>query len=236
MSFVVAALVASAAGHNAFRPISYASFKHAHHFYHEVMVNLDCGACLPGTVHSQNLTSVHTLVDGSQPMVAITGTFFSPGSQRPVADVLVDGNLVAKGSRGTAVAVDYQGQVSIFDEPFNKEIDWSGYKFGLRGAVRVVDGGRVRPDPKAQRFHDAHIWGRAARAGLGLTESGKLLLFATKEKVTLSEFGKAMKSRGVRNGVSLDGGSSTCMYYNGAFLIPPQRKLSNMFVVCQRAE
>jgi exopolysaccharide biosynthesis protein len=185
-------------------------------------------------VHSTSLTSVHTLVDGSQPVVAITGTFFSPGSQKCVADVLVDGNLVAKGARGTAVGVDYDGNVTIFDEPFNKEIDWSSYKFGLRGAVRVVDGGKVRPNPIAQRFHDSHIWGKAARVGLGLTKSGKLVLFATKEKVTLSELGNAMKSRGVRNGVSLDGGSSTCFYYNGSYLIAPQRKLCNMFIVSQR--
>jgi len=186
-------------------------------------------------IHFPSLTSVHSFVDKSQPMVAITGTFFSPGSQCPVADVLVDGNLVAKGSRGTAVAVDWYGKVTIFDEPFNSNIDWGAYQFGLRGAVRVVDGGVVRPNPKAQRFHDPAIWGKASRTGLGLTESGKLVLFATNDKVTLSEFGKAMKSRGVRNGVSLDGGGSTCFYYNGSFLIPPHRKLSNMFVVCQKA-
>jgi exopolysaccharide biosynthesis protein len=43
-----------------------------------------------------------------------------------------------------------------------------------------------------------------------------------------------MKSHGVRNGVSLDGGASTCFYYNGSYLIQPQRKLCNMLVVSQK--
>lgn len=231
MSIIPVLLAAGAVGTSAARPISYDSFSFHHHIYHVVAVNLSSGACAAETVHSDWLTSVHNLVDRSQPTVAITGTFFSPRSQKCVADVVVDGNLVAHGSRGTAVAVDWYGKVRIFDEPFNHPVDWSSYKFGLRGAVRVVDGGKVRPNPKAQRFHDKDIWSHARRTGLGLTTSGRLLLFGTNDQVSLSELGYAMKSRGVRNGVSLDGGSSTCFYYNGSFLVPPKRKLCNLFVV-----
>jgi exopolysaccharide biosynthesis protein len=228
-SVLVAAAV-GAGGHA--RSIAYDSFNYGNHFYHVVAVNP--ASCSVRTVHQDWLTSVHTMVDRSQPKVAITGTFFSPGSQKCVADVCVDGNLVARGARGTTVAVDYYGNVSIFDEPFNSKIDWTQYQFGLRGAVRVVDGGRVAPNPKAQRFHDPAIWGKASRTGLGLTKAGKVLLFATSNGVTLSEFGKAMKSRGVRNGVSLDGGASTCMYYNGTFVVAPHRKLCNLLVVSEK--
>jgi exopolysaccharide biosynthesis protein len=224
--------VAAALGAGHARSIAYDSFKYGNHFYHVVAVNP--ASCSVKTVHQDWLTSVHTMVDRSQPKVAITGTFFSPGSQKCVADVEVDGKMVATGARGTTVAVDYYGKVSIFDEPFNSQIDWSLYQFGLRGAVRVVDGGRVAPDPKAQRFHDPAIWGSASRTGLGLNKAGKVLLFATPDRVTLSEFGKAMKSRGVRNGVSLDGGASTCMYYNGTFVVAPHRKLCNLLVVSEK--
>lgn len=234
MSLVAAAVLAMYGGKGEFRAIAYDSFKYARHYYHVVTVNLSAGTCKATTVHCDWLTSVHRLIEPKQPAVAITGTFFSPGSQKCVADVLVDGNLVAQGARGTAVGVDWYGNVSIFDEPFNKKIDWSTYQFGLRGAVRVVDGGKVRPNPIAQRFHDRNIWGKAARTGLGLTKSGKLLLFGTNDRVTLSEFGKAMAMRGVRNGVSLDGGASACFYYNGAYLIPPHRRLCNMFLVTQK--
>ncbi len=216
------------------RPIAYNSFNYNGHLFHVVVANLPSGACEVKTVHQNWLVSAHKLLANTHPFCAVTGTFFSPGSEKAVADILVDGNLVSKGARGTVVAVDWYGGVQIFDAPYNKRIDWGQYQFGLRGAVRVVDGGAVRPDPVAQRFHDKAIWGNAARVGLGLTKGGKLLLFATTDHVTLSELGHAMKSRGVRNGVSLDGGASTCFYYNGSYLIKPQRKLCNMLVVSQR--
>ena len=236
MSITAVVLAAAVAGGGYNRPVAYDSFTFHRHLYHMVMVNLDCGACSLETVYSPHLTSAHSLVGQAQPIAAITGTFFQPGSSRCVADVVVDGNLVSSGNRGTAVAVDYYGNVTIFDEPFNRKVDWSAYKFGLRGLVRVVDGGKVAPNPRAQRFRDKHIWGRASRTGLGLTKSGKLVLFGTRDQVSLTEFGQAMKEHGVRNGVSLDGGSSTCFYYKGSFLIPPARKLCNMVVVTEKGQ
>jgi exopolysaccharide biosynthesis protein len=216
------------------RPISYRSFEYNRHFYHMVVANVPGGSCQVKTVQNNWLVSAHKLLAKSRPFVAITGTFFSPGSQKAVADILVDGNLVCRGARGTVVAVNKFGDVKIFDAPYNRPIDWSNYQFGLRGGVRVVDGGVVRPNPVAQRFHDKNIWGNASRVGLGLTKGGVLLLFATKNKVSLSELGRAMKLHGVRNGVSLDGGASTCFYYNGSFIIEPQRKLCNMLVVSEK--
>lgn len=232
---ITGAIAATAMAGGVKNAISYDSFKFGNNYYHVITADIASGACSPSMVSSPQLTSVWNLVGQRHPIVAITGTFFSPASQTPVADVLVNGKLVARGSRGTAIGVNFTGtQVDIFDQPFSKTIDWSSYRFGLRGAVRIVDGGRVMPDPKSQRFHDKHIWGRASRTGLGITTSGKLCLFATREKITLRQLGYAMKSRGIRNGVSLDGGGSTCLYYKGAMLIPPQRKLCNMFVICGR--
>jgi len=232
MGIVTTALLLSLTGGG--RPISYNSFEFNHHLYHMVVANVPGGFCEVKTVQNDWLVTAHKLLANSHPVVAITGTFFSPGSEKAVAEILVDGNLVSRGARGTVVAVDWYGDVKIFDVPFNRRIDWSKYQFGLRGAVRVVDGGLVRPNPVAQRFHDSNIWGSAARVGLGLKPNGALLLFATKDHVTLSELGRAMKLHGVRNGVSLDGGSSTCFYYNGKFLIEPHRKLCNMLVVSQK--
>ena len=61
------------------------------------------------------------------------------------------------------------------------------------------------------------------------------MFFATTSKVTLSELGRAMTSKGIRNGVSLDGGTSTCLYYNGSMVIPPGRQLSNLIVVTRKS-
>ena len=184
------------------------------------------------TVLNHGVTSVASLVKRrTSTQAAITGTFFAPGYGTPVGDVLVDGNLMAKGYRGSVVAVDYDGDVHIFNTGFGHRVDYRDYQWALRGAVRLVQDGKVHPNPRAQNFHDPRIWGRASRTGVGVTRSGKLVLMATRNDVTLSEFGRAMVKWGVRNAVNLDGGSSTCLYYRGNVLIHPARQLSNMFVL-----
>lgn len=217
------------------KPIAYETFVHDQKGYHLVTVDVQSELVSPATVHSKRLTSVWNMIKQTQPAVAITGTFFAPGCERPVADVLVDGKLSAKGDRGSVIAVDWFGKVKIFDSKFRQKIDWSMYRFALRGAVRVITNGKVNPNPKAQHFRDRRIWGRAARTAVGITKSGKLVLVATRSAVTLSELGKAMASRGVVEGISLDGGGSTCLYYRGSMVISPARKLSNMLIVHEQS-
>lgn len=235
MGLLLTTVLATTLGAPQAAPVAYRDFVHDKHGYHSVQVDFSTGKVAASIVSSPRLISVWKMVGKVQPIVAITGTFFDVHSQRPVADVLVDGDLRSHGSRGTVVAVDWYGVVRIFDRPYLSRVDWSEFRYGLRGAVRIVAAGMVRPNPRAQRFHDRRIWGRAARSGLGLTPTGKLLLFVTRAKVTLSEFGRAMRSQGVVDGVSLDGGGSTCLYYKGSLVVSPHRRLSNLFVVCLKA-
>ncbi|HRI43256.1 MAG TPA: phosphodiester glycosidase family protein [Fimbriimonadaceae bacterium] len=212
-------------------PVSYGMFKFGSGKYHMVTADLRSTAISPGAIHVQKLTSVWTMVEKEKPLAAITGTFFNPRSERPVADVVVDGKLVATGNRGSAVAVDWFGQVHILDTQFKKSIDWMSYRFLLRGAVRIVSRGAVAVNPQAQKFKDSRIWGRAARTAIGKGDDGRLVMVATNSSVTLSELGKALISQGVKEAISLDGGSSTCLYYRGSLVVPPKRKLSNLFVI-----
>jgi hypothetical protein len=212
-------------------PIAYERLVVGKAVYHVIVADIPSGAVTTGMVHANQLTSVWKLVGSPKPSAALTGTFFSLQSERPVADVLVNGNLVAKGSLGTVVAVDWWGKVRILDRGFKSPMDWGEYRYGLRGTVRVVRSGVVEPNPKAQRFRDRRIWGRSARTALGLTKSGKLVLMATQHPVSLSELGWAMTKLGVVDGVSLDGGGSACLYYQGSLIVPPKRKLSNLVVL-----
>jgi exopolysaccharide biosynthesis protein len=216
-------------------PISYGMFMFGPGKYHKVTADLRSPAISPGAIHAEKLTSVWTLVEREKPLAAITGTFFNPRSERPIADVVVDGKLVATGNRGSAVAVDWFGQVHILDTQFQKSVDWMSYRFMLRGAVRIVTRGQVTANPKAQKFKDSRIWGRAARTAIGKAADGRLVMVATNSSVTLSELGKAMISQGVQEAISLDGGSSTCLYYRGSLIVPPKRKLSNLFVIRDRS-
>ena len=60
------------------------------------------------------------------------------------------------------------------------------------------------------------------------------MLVATTSSVTLSELGRAMKSKGVVDAVALDGGGSTALYYKGSMIVKPKRGMSNLFVVYGR--
>jgi exopolysaccharide biosynthesis protein len=146
---------------------------------------------------------------------------------------MVDGKLVARGNRGSILAVSEDGNIVIADKGYRRKFDWTGIKHGLRGAVRLISNGMVNPNPRAQRFKDPRIWGRAARTGVGVEHNGKLVMVATRQNVTLSELGRAMKKKGVVDAVSLDGGGSTCLYYNGKMVVPTSRRLSTMFVIME---
>jgi len=217
------------------RPIAYDSFYRDRALYHIVQADLSSGMVSPTTVYRHRLTSTWKLVSSSNATVAITGTFFAPRSGYPVGDVLVDGVLKSHGCRGSAIGVDALGAVDIFDTRYSQLVDWSKYRFGLRGVVRLIANGKVCPNPRAQKFHDPRIWSHASRTAIGLTKAGKLVLVATKNNVTLSALGKAMRSRGVMDAVSLDGGGSTCLYYRGKMVVGTGRALSNMFVLQERA-
>lgn len=234
--FISIALAASLAPPpKAARPIAYDSFIRDKALFHVVKADLASGLVSPTTVYGHGLVSSWKLVAGSNATVGITGTFFAPRSGYPVGDIVIDGDLKVKGYRGSAIGVDHFGGVHIFDTRYRQEQDWSQFKSGLRGVVRLISDGIVCPNPKAQRFRDSRIWGKASRTAIGLDKYGKLVLFATKSNITLSQLGKAMLSRGVVNAVSLDGGGSTCLYYRGKMVIGTGRRLSNMFVLQERA-
>lgn len=215
------------------RPIRYSEFKVGKAWFHVVVANIGDPEVVASLTFVKGVSSPATLAAKAGACAALTGTFFAPRSGYPVGDVLVDGKLEAAGHRGSALAIDYYGKPHVFDTPYGAAVDWSSYRWGLRGSVRVLRNRRICPNPKGQHFRDSRIWSRVARAGAGVSTSGKLVLIATRYPVTLSELGRAMLKAGMRDAVSLDGGSSTCLLYRGVILINPARKLSNMLVLAE---
>lgn len=203
--------------------------------FHVVVANLSQRDLSVETILSSKAKSPWYLLKNDTPSVAITGTFFNPADSRPVGDIIIDGQRKVRGSRGSVFGVDWEGNPRIVDTGFNRTWDYTDYRFALRATVRIIKDGVVCPDPRAQKFKDPRIWGRAARTAAGITEDGRLVLMATRSNVTLSELGKAMKSRGVVDAVNLDGGSSTCLYVKGKMVISPTRRLTNLIVLRDRA-
>ncbi len=217
------------------RPIAYTTVQVNKSYFHAVIADMNGDKVTAEAVYRPKLTGLWSMISDTQPVASITGTFFAFENQKPIADVLVDGELVATGRRGSVVAVDWFGQVKIFDAKFKQEIDWFPYRYALRGLVRVISDGKVSPNPQAQQFKDKRIWGKAARTGIGLTKHNKLVMVATRSSVTLSELGEAMKKLGAINAVALDGGGSTSLYYRGDMLIGTSRPLCNLFVLHERS-
>ncbi len=210
---------------------AYSKFTHAKTAYHAIHADLNRYEITASVHYSDRLTSFWRVVGKVQPVAAITGTFFAWENQQPVADVIVNGQQKAKGYRGSVLAVDWHGQVHIFDVPTKSPADYEGFRYALRGTVRVVSDGTVKPNPKAQGFRDPRIWGRAPRTAVGITKANKVVMVATAKSITLSELGNAMKSIGVTNAVSLDGGGSTMLYFMGDIKVSSQRPLSTVFLL-----
>jgi len=229
--FLLIGLFAGATNAWATASIGYAKFKYGKAWFHEVKADLNSLNVSTETMHRPGTNSFWQVVRPAPPTVAVTGTFFGAAGGFPVADVLVDGILVAQGQRGSVIAADWTGHVNIFDTRFHQRVDWSRYRYALRGTVRLITRSKVMPDPKAQRFRDPRIWGRASRVAAGLRKDGKLVLVATTHSVTLRQLGYAMRSRGVVDAVNLDGGSSTLLYYRGRLIVAPKRRVSNLLVL-----
>ena len=232
LAFVASVVSANAAQ---LHPVEYSTVKWNKFTFHSVSVDLTSETVSPAVIHSPRLESIWDLVREEVPVVAITGTFFHTSSAYPVGDIVVEGRQTAEGHRGSVLAVDWFGEVKIFDSPFQSAIDWTNYRFALRGTVRLIRDGAVAPDPKAQKFRDPRVGDRARHSDHRHSGDGRLVIFATQQGVTLSEIGKAMQTTGVTNAVNLDGGTSACLLYRGALKVHPGRKLSNLFVVYERS-
>lgn len=215
--------------------VEYSSLMRGKALFHIVTADLNDESVSAETRYFPRLTSLSRIWGDDVPVAAITGTFFAWENQKPVAEVVVDGEVQCQGKRGSVLAVDWFGRVHIFHPSFRQDLDWFPFRYAIRGAVRLIEDGRVVPDPRSQHFRDSSIWGTAARTAVGTTAEGKLVMVATKSPVTLSQLGWAMCGVGVTDAVSLDGGGSTALFYRGHMVIPTGRPLCNLFVIYERS-
>ncbi|MBL8047122.1 MAG: phosphodiester glycosidase family protein [Chthonomonas sp.] len=213
------------------KPIAYRSVLSNGVRYHAVVADMRSNRVAVETAASSRFRTASSLVRDNKATAAITGTFFNPASALPVADVLVDGKLVAEGNRGSVLGVTWFGDVRVFDIPYRQTFNWFPYRYALRGTVRIMSGGVVAPNPKAQKFRDSRVWSKAKRTAAGVTKDGNLVFIATNSNVYLRDIGNAMKKLGVVDAVALDGGSSTHLSYRGKSVISAGRSLTNMLIL-----
>lgn len=183
----------------------------------------------PGFPHGHD--SFSSMVYRAQPSAAVTGTYFSNSSLRPVGDIVIDGQYRHFGGLGTAIALTPYNTVEFRTVPYGRRQDWGEFETVLGAGPRLLRSGEVMLAPRNEGFRDPHVLGRARRTAAGLTSRNKLLLAATRKPVSLYEWAKIMRALGCIEAVNLDGGGSTALYFDGDFIVRPQRKLVNLLMV-----
>lgn len=173
-----------------------------------------------------------SIVAGVHPYAAINGTFFSP-EMAPQGDVLVDGKLAVRGHYPNAIAMRKNGRVE-FVRRQGKRFDWSGYKAALSAGPRLVHNGKILLDPVSDGFRKAALTIVASRSGVGLTQSGELLLAVQRRPVKLAEFAQTMLDLGAVEAINLDGGPACGLYHDGVFLEEPALRMTNVLCVFRR--
>lgn len=102
---------------------------------------------------------------------------------------------------------------------------------------KVVEAGRVSfstSTAMAEGFTEAKILSQSnARSAVGLTRDGKLLLVTT-DSVKMSELAAVMLSLGAVEAMNLDGGASSGLWYDGAYVTKPGRAISNALLIFVR--
>jgi len=176
------------------------------------------------------------MISRANPNVAVTGTFFSLDDLQPVGDIVVDGNLVHFGGMGTALCITPANRATMVTCRWGRHHDWSPFDFVVACGPRLLHGGRVVLDARAERFHDRHMLAPNSRIAVGITRGNTLFFVMTHSPIYLGKLARVMQSLGATDAMNLDAGTSTGFYYNGATLAKPGRKLTNMIVVYGRRD
>lgn len=151
---------------------------------------------------------------------------------------LVFGSPVYSGIFKVGDRVDYRLNTNYID--YNKadkkgeELDWSHIRTTLGAGPMLVKNGTVVLNAQQEGFTDVKFTSnRSQRSFIGEMEDG-ILVLGTVSNVTLSELATILKNMNVINGMNLDGGASSCLYFNGELLTTPARNISNAIVITKK--
>ena len=181
--------------------------------------------------------SFHKMLRRARPAAAITGTFFGLRNRLPTGDLVVNGRHIFRGFVGTAVAITEGNVVSFIETRYKgPKMDWSMFETVIRGGPWLVKAGKVAVAPRHEGFRSLSIAGKRRRTAVALTADNHLLFIATRQKVSLWDFAKAVHELGAYHAVALDGGTSTALYFAGRHIANPGRGLTNVLLLYHRRD
>ena len=171
-----------------------------------------------------------SMMNRTRPAAAVTGTFFDTRSLQPTGDIALFGTVVHSGCIGSALCLDSGNKAQIVPQKRGRKTDWTGYETVLCAGPTLVANGKVGIELKHEGFRRSLMTG-SRRTAVGITKAGKLILVCVNRKASLYDVAKLMIKLRAKSAVSLDGGSSTALYYQGGYFASPGRTLTNCLVV-----
>ncbi|NMO97834.1 phosphodiester glycosidase family protein [Paenibacillus lemnae] len=172
----------------------------------------------------------------NQAVAAINGTFFdayTAGSFKAPYGYIFSGGQMLKNSPADRRTVfsfnqNYLSQL-IPGLEFKNHYNNHDVLGALQAGPLLVVNGKVSLDFTG--FRDPKIrTGGGARSALGITKDHKLILMTT-GGATIAQLAEMMRQAGAYQAMNLDGGASSGLYYNGAYVTTPGRQISNALVV-----
>ncbi|HEY3379412.1 MAG TPA: phosphodiester glycosidase family protein [Armatimonadota bacterium] len=111
---------------------------------------------------------------------------------------------------------------------------WTRVQEAIGAGPRVLVHGTPVFNPLAEGFSDPKILQQSGmRSAAGYTADGKLYLITTCI-ARVSDLGRILKSFGCVEGINLDGGASSGLWYRGRYLTKPGRAISNALLVLEK--
>lgn len=172
-------------------------------------------------------------IQETQPLAAITGTFFDTATGSIICNLVRDGQLLEQGRFGHTFALNQKNEANwLFTAgKAGWRRDWKDCEFAVSSGPTLVRKGQLALDPWSEGFSDPGLFRQASRTGLATTQNHQLLLVSVNSKITLGRFARIMRALGAQDAINLDGGSSTALYARGQYLSQPGRRLTNVLTV-----
>ena len=105
-----------------------------------------------------------------------------------------------------------------------------GVTAGVVHYPSLINNGQIVVEPG--NIPDSLVNVRGYRGAIGI--SGNWLYLMVAQGATVPDLAYIMKAMGIQNGLNLDGGGTTAMYYNGRYVLGPGRQLPNAIVLRYR--
>lgn len=134
-------------------------------------------------------------------------------------------------------SVDYKIQYNHID--YNnggtkgEPVEWTDIRSTLGAGPLLVKEGKIVADALKEGFTDSKFTGAAQRSFIGVT-GDRVLVIGTVADINLKDLAEILIKLGVQDGMNLDGGASSALYFKDQIVTKPSRKLSNAIVITKR--